>query len=331
MGRRAGAGRCTAGVRSERRALRLATTTTSPPQNPDDSGSRAITRHEPGARRRVRTRRDDAERLRELRRGLRDADVRRARLPHRRRPASTSSCSPRRAARPKSASSTEFAQRPAAERGACSTIDTPNEIVVDAATGGRTTFKNARRDARAAASKATWDGRFGDGLQRARRAHVAARRIRRCVHDRRAAGRRAGGHAAARRAVEAARMASSHGCPAAGRGLDTALEVQYVDKLYVNERNTDAAPAYAVANVRVGFAQRRGRGDVARVRARQQRRSIATTSGSVIVGDTQRTFFRAGAGPQLVCRRRRRMSGSDRAARATRAPRSCCTGWSPRW
>ena len=47
--------------------------------------------------------------------------------------------------------------------------------------------------------------------------------------------------------------------PGKWSNLDTALEAIYVDKLYVNDRNTDAAPSYAVMNARVAFAQTVGR------------------------------------------------------------------------
>ena len=67
-------------------------------------------------------------------------------------------------------------------------------------------------------------------------------------------------------------------------------------KLYVNDRNTDAAPAYAVMNARVGFAQTRGQRDVARIRARSTTFSTATTSGSVIVGDTNGRYFEPAPG-----------------------------------
>ena len=36
------------------------------------------------------------------------------------------------------------------------------------------------------------------------------------------------------------------------------VEVIYVDRIYVNDRNTDAAPRYTVANLRVGLEQQIG-------------------------------------------------------------------------
>ena len=41
-------------------------------------------------------------------------------------------------------------------------------------------------------------------------------------------------------------------------GFSAALEAQYANRVYVNDRNTDYAPSYAVANVRAGFQQTAG-------------------------------------------------------------------------
>src|SRR4029453_83684 len=40
--------------------------------------------------------------------------------------------------------------------------------------------------------------------------------------------------------------------------FNAAMEVQYVAKIYVNDRHTDTAPAYTVANLRIGAEQRTG-------------------------------------------------------------------------
>jgi iron complex outermembrane receptor protein len=42
-------------------------------------------------------------------------------------------------------------------------------------------------------------------------------------------------------------------------GMIAGIELQYTGKIYVNDSNTDAAPAYAIGNLRVGFEQRSGR------------------------------------------------------------------------
>ncbi|HYT95781.1 MAG TPA: TonB-dependent siderophore receptor, partial [Casimicrobiaceae bacterium] len=78
-------------------------------------------------------------------------------------------------------------------------------------------------------------------------------------------------------------------------GFNTGVEVQYVGKLYVNDRNTDAAPAYTLTNVRAGLAQRAGRAtftEFVRVNNVFDRRY----AGSVIVGDTNGRFFEPAPG-----------------------------------
>ena len=76
---------------------------------------------------------------------------------------------------------------------------------------------------------------------------------------------------------------------------NTGVEAQYVGKIYVNDRNTDAAPAYAIVNARVGFAQKAGRAtftEFVRVNNLFDRKYI----GSVIVGDTNGRFFEPAPG-----------------------------------
>ena len=60
------------------------------------------------------------------------------------------------------------------------TAKTKQEIVVNSATGGRTTYANAGRTRRRGV-EAEWDADFGSGVTRARELHVAARGIRRCL------------------------------------------------------------------------------------------------------------------------------------------------------
>jgi iron complex outermembrane receptor protein len=73
-------------------------------------------------------------------------------------------------------------------------------------------------------------------------------------------------------------------------GISAGLEGQYSGKIYVNDRNTDAAPSYAVANARLGFEQTRGAWtfrEFVRVNNLFDRNYV----GSVIVGDTNNRFF----------------------------------------
>ena len=64
--------------------------------------------------------------------------------------------------------------------------------------------------------------------------------------------------------------------------------------MYVNDRNTDATPAYTIGNVRVGFEQRRGRW-VIREFARLNNFTNRNYVGTVIVGDANGRYFEPAA------------------------------------
>ena len=75
--------------------------------------------------------------------------------------------------------------------------------------------------------------------------------------------------------------------------------MQYVGRIYANDRNTAFAPSYTIGNAWIGFAQSTGKvkfTEYVRVN------NIANVNyiGSVIVGDTNQPLLRAGAGTQLV-------------------------------
>ncbi len=172
-------------------------------------------------------------------------------------------------------------------------VDTSNEIVVDAATGGRTTFKNASSTTRRGA-EVLWDGRYRYGI----RTHAALTWLRATFDDPFTtgappavvpAGSRLPGVPSKQAYAEVAWG------PGGWWGLDVALEAQYVDKLYVNDRNTDAAPSYAVMNARVAFAQTVGRSTL-REFVRLNNLFDRNYSGSVIVGDTNGRFFEPAPG-----------------------------------
>jgi iron complex outermembrane receptor protein len=172
-------------------------------------------------------------------------------------------------------------------------IDTSNEIVVDAATGGRTTFKNAgatRRDG----IEAVWDGRYRHGLQ----SHAALTWLRAEFADDFstsappvvvAAGSRLPAVPSKQAYAELAYV------PGGWAGLNAALEALYVDRLYVNDRNTDAAPSYTVMNARIGFMQTTGRATW-RQYLRANNLFDRNYAGSVIVGDTNGRFFEPAPG-----------------------------------
>lgn len=145
-------------------------------------------------------------------------------------------------------------------------IDTDNEIVVDAATGGRNTFKNAGKTRRHGA-ELVWDGDFGQGFK----AHANYTYIKAEFADpftsgappvATPAGAKLPGVPAQQAYGELVWTPGGYG------GFNTALEVQYVGKLYVNDRNTDAAPAYTVGSARGIYAEL-GQSHVARIHPRQ--------------------------------------------------------------
>lgn len=172
-------------------------------------------------------------------------------------------------------------------------VDTHDEIVVDQSTGGRTTYKNAGATRRRGA-EALWDAQFDRGLH----AHVALTWLKAEFVDAYSSG------AVPVTVPSGARLpgvpsTEAYGeiawAPMGATGFSTALEAQYVDKLYVNDRNSDAAPAYAVMNARVGYAKTLGAatwGAFIRLNNMFDR----NYSGSVIVGDTNGRYFEPAPG-----------------------------------
>jgi iron complex outermembrane receptor protein len=73
------------------------------------------------------------------------------------------------------------------------------------------------------------------------------------------------------------------------------LEVQYVGRIYANDRNSAFAPAYTIGNARVGFAQVSGNTRFTEY-VRVNNFADVNYIGSVIVGDTQSRFFEPAPG-----------------------------------
>jgi iron complex outermembrane recepter protein len=172
-------------------------------------------------------------------------------------------------------------------------VDTDDEIVVDAATGGRTSYKNGGRTRRRGAELA-WNGSFDRGVS----AHVAYTYLRAEFADAFVtgappvvvpSGARLPGVPASQAYGELA------WAPTGPSGFSTALEVQYAAKVYVNERNSDAAPAYTVGNARVGYALNIGSATL-RTYARLNNFTDRHYAGSVIVGDSNGRFFEPAPG-----------------------------------
>jgi iron complex outermembrane receptor protein len=77
-------------------------------------------------------------------------------------------------------------------------------------------------------------------------------------------------------------------------GFSAALEAQHAGRVYVNDRNTDAAPAWTVFNLRAGFEQVL-KAWTLREFARINNVGDKDYAGSVIVGDTSGRFFEPSA------------------------------------
>jgi iron complex outermembrane receptor protein len=172
-------------------------------------------------------------------------------------------------------------------------VDTRNEIVVDTAIGGRTIYKNASATRRRGA-EAAWDARFDYGIS----THVALTWLRAEFTEPFSTGSSPVPVSSGSR-IPAVPSKQAYGEPAwvpgGSYGFNAALEAQYVDKLYVNDRNVDAAPAYGVMNARVGFAQASGKATW-REYVRVNNLFDRNYAGSVIVGDTNGRFFEPAPG-----------------------------------
>src|SRR2546425_2122945 len=170
---------------------------------------------------------------------------------------------------------------------------TSDEIVIDTAAGGRTTYKNASKTRRRGV-EAQWDADLGYGFS----GYASYTRLSaKFASDATTglppmpvpAGSRLPGVPQSNAYVELAWARSDW------FGFSAALEAQYSRKVYVNDRNTDAAPSYTVLNLRAGFEQ---------VAAAWTLREFVRVNnigdrdyvGSVIVGDVNSRFFEPSAG-----------------------------------
>ena len=171
--------------------------------------------------------------------------------------------------------------------------DTRNEIVVDQAIGGRTTYKNASATHRQGA-EALWDATLGHGLH----GRVALTWLRAVFADSYVSGTPpATVSAGARLPGVPSREAWAElaWAPQGSVGVNAALEAQYADKLYVNELNSDAAPSYTAVNARVGYGAKIGTTTMTAF-ARVNNLFDRNYSGSVIVNDSNRRYFEPAPG-----------------------------------
>lgn len=173
------------------------------------------------------------------------------------------------------------------------TTDTDNEIIVDAATGGRTTYKNAGKTHRRGTELA-YDGNFGNGVS----THVALTWLSAEFAGDLASGAPpvtvpAGNRLPGVPAFTA--FGDMAWTPSALPWLTAAIEVQAAAKVYVNDRNSDAAPAYTIANVRLS-TELKVADTTWRAFARVNNVTGRDYVGSVIVGDTNGRYFESAPG-----------------------------------
>ncbi|MEP6790495.1 MAG: TonB-dependent receptor [Ramlibacter sp.] len=175
---------------------------------------------------------------------------------------------------------------------------TANELVVLANTGGRSTFQNAgatQREGIEAAFSGSWGKGWSAQLAATWLNAVYSQDFFTCVATpcttpttRVAAGSRIPGIP---RASLFAELAWQH----RPWGLETALEWRHVGKIYVDDRNTDAAQAAGTLALRVSLAQKPGRWTVTEF-VRVDNLQNRSYSGSVIVNEGNGRFFEPAPG-----------------------------------
>ncbi len=206
--------------------------------------------------------------------------------------------------RPGGASGLNFALRPAKSRQweigfkaeladamrlnlALFRIDVTDEIVVDSASGGRTVFKNAAKTRRDGFELA-WNGRFDNGFEAALAYTWLDARFDEPFTSGTPptvvpAGNRIPG-------VPPQRLFGEVVWRHASAGFHAGAEILYNGKVYVNDANSESAPAYTIWNLRAGFEQRSGNWRLTqfiRVDNVGDRHYI----GSVIVNEANRRYY----------------------------------------
>jgi iron complex outermembrane receptor protein len=170
-------------------------------------------------------------------------------------------------------------------------ITTNDEIVVDTNAGGRSTFKNAGRTARRGLELqylgqlgADWRTTLSLTALRARfdEAFVSGSGAAAVTIP---AGNRLPG------TPERSAFAELAWTPKAmWGGFNAAVELVHVGRLYVNDANSDAAPASTIVNLRAGFAQQFGAVKLRQL-VRLDNAADKTYAGSVIVNEANQRFF----------------------------------------
>ncbi|HWI13474.1 MAG TPA: TonB-dependent receptor, partial [Burkholderiales bacterium] len=169
-------------------------------------------------------------------------------------------------------------------------INTSNEIVVNAATGGRTDYKNAP-GTRRQGIEASWESKLPAGFE----AYASYTRL---DAEFTQPFTSSGALVPAGSKLAGVPQNSLFGEVVwrhARSGFHAGAEVRSAGRIFVDDRNSEAADAYTIANLRAGFEQR-GKAwrltEFVRVDNVTDRRYV----GSVIVADTNRRFYEPAPG-----------------------------------
>ena len=173
-------------------------------------------------------------------------------------------------------------------------IETENELTVLSNTGGRAVYRNAgktQRDGMELEWGGKWNNNVGALLSYSllRAVYVDAFCPAICTSS---AQVRSGNRIPGVPSKAAYAELSWHD---ASSGFSAALEGKYAGKIYVDDVNSDSAPAYVIANIRMGLEQRRGHWQF-REFLRIENIADRTYIGSVIVNESNRRFFEPAPG-----------------------------------
>ena len=167
-------------------------------------------------------------------------------------------------------------------------VRTDSEIAVDTSSGGRTIFRNAGRTQRTgieAGLSAAWDNGFGLAFAYT---YLTARYSDTVTGSAILAGNFIPG-------IPRQTFYAEGSWKHRPSGFGLALEMRSVSKVWVNDANSDAAEAYAIANLRLGLEQRTG-GWRLKEFLRIDNLGDRKYSGSVIVNEGNSRYFEPAPG-----------------------------------
>jgi iron complex outermembrane receptor protein len=166
-------------------------------------------------------------------------------------------------------------------------IDTENEIVVNSASGGRTTFKNAG-STRRLGIEASWEAVFGNGIE----AYAAWTWIDAYYRDAFTSGSSPQRIPAGNRlpGVPKTVLYADVVWRDAGSGFYAGMEARRVGRIPVDDLNSEFADRYTVLSARMGFEQRGGRWRLKEF-VRVDNLTDERYAGSIIVADGNRRFY----------------------------------------